>query len=175
MSKRKNLQHKVNRSLQTRLLPHKALLDKRFFTVFPMDFALQVTKTCVWKQLERPNRSIYADVYVPREKRGLMPIMAFLHGGAWMCGSRTDYCHVLFNSFAILGFLIVSFDYELLPEASHENQLENVRDMEHFLRRQLQQEFQDLSLSQTIIVVGASSGAQLALLTVRQLFCLMLL
>lgn len=131
-------------------------------TEFLMDSPpLEVTKTCVWKHIEEIRTDIHADMQADPVR-----IMAFIHGGTWMCGNRTDYSSKLFSAFLERGFAFVSFDYRLLPEATHKCQVQDVHDMEDFLRIQLRKDFSDLSFMQAIIVVGAPSGAQLALLTV---------
>lgn len=60
-------------------------------------------------------------------------------------------------------------DYRLLPESKLENQMEDVRDVEGWLRKSLAREVKQYFShvqADKIIVVGASAGAHLALLTV---------
>lgn len=62
-------------------------------------------------------------------------------------------------------------DYRLLPESTFEQMQEDVRDMELWLRQKLQAEVREVvSLDdEKIVVVGASSGALLAMQTVSSL------
>ena len=60
-------------------------------------------------------------------------------------------------------------DYRLLPETSLSEQLNDVKDVEPWLRTKLPRELKDDDISvdtEKIVVVGASAGAHLALLTV---------
>jgi acetyl esterase/lipase len=95
--------------------------------------------------------------------------MLFIHGGGWIGRSRCDYCLPLFQHFLSLGFIVTLMDYRLLPETSLAGQLEDIRDVESWLRNSLPSIFTspDLTIDgDEIIIVGASAGAYLALLTV---------
>lgn len=129
--------------------------------------ALPITKTCIYKTIEKI--TIPIDIYVPPETDVDPPIMLFIHGGGWSGGNRTDYSRPLFYHFLSLGFIVTSMDYRLLPETKLEGQMEDVRDVEGWLRKSLAREVKDYFSgvqSDKIIVVGASAGAHLALLTV---------
>ena len=95
--------------------------------------------------------------------------MLFIHGAGWTGGNRSDYCRPLFQHFLSLGFIVASMDFRLLPETPFAGQMEDVRDVEvwlrHILPSQLHREGVDLTVD-NIVVVGASAGAHLALLTV---------
>lgn len=63
--------------------------------------------------------------------------------------------------------MVASMDYRLIPESSHLEQLEDVADVEAWLREDLPAVLGDsMERERKIVVVGASAGAQLALLTV---------
>ena len=110
---------------------------------------------------------IFIHVYLPKYRGLACPIMLFIHGGGWVGGSHSEYCYPLFSQFLSLGFIVTSMDYRLLPEASLEEQLEDVRDVEIWLRNHLASYFTAWKVAgDDIIVVGASAGAHLALLTV---------
>ena len=62
-------------------------------------------------------------------------------------------------------------DYRLLPETPFQGQLEDIQDVEPWLRYQLQASLKADNLDckvdgENLLVVGASAGAHLALLTV---------
>jgi acetyl esterase/lipase len=130
--------------------------------------ALPIPKTCIYKTVREIE--IQIDIYVPIEADGARPpIMLFIHGGGWSGGNKTDYSQPLFHDFLSLGFIVTSMDYRLLPETKFEGQMEDVRDVEPWLRNSLAWEVKDYFpgvQSDKIIVVGASAGAHLALLTV---------
>ncbi|KAH8674371.1 Alpha/Beta hydrolase protein [Tricladium varicosporioides] len=136
------------------------------FTVPDRPPALPVTKTCTYKKTG--GTLIPIDVYLPVALDATCPVMLFIHGGGWSSGSRSDYCRPLFKHFLSLGFIVTSMDYRLLPETSLAGQLEDVRDVESWLRYSLPVIFTGPGLvvdGDKIIVVGASAGAHLALLT----------
>lgn len=117
---------------------------------------------------------IRADIYkpYPRSDSKKRPIMAYLHGGGFVGGNRSDCSQILLRRFHQAGFVICSMDYRLLPESSFDEMQEDVRDIERWLRQKLQAEMaEDVSIDDAkIVVVGASAGALLALLTVSTLF-----
>jgi acetyl esterase/lipase len=83
-------------------------------------------------------------------------------------GDRFDYPRATFRRFLSLGFIVVSMDYRLLPETPLPGQLEDIRDVEPWLRTKLYLKLKDDGISvdtAKIVVVGASAGAHLALLT----------
>lgn len=132
--------------------------------------ALPVVKTYIYKTIGEI--LIPIDVYLPRALGVACPIMLFIHGGGWLGGSRSDYCRPLFQHFLSLGFIVTSMDYRLLPETSLAGQLEDVRDVEPWLRHSLPSILTDPALSvdrDNIVVVGASAGSLLAFLTVSNI------
>jgi acetyl esterase len=58
---------------------------------------------------------VHADVVVPAGP-GPHPVLVYLHGGGWVCGSPTTH-RKLAHRFAEAGFLVVNVDYRLAPEA----------------------------------------------------------
>lgn len=134
---------------------------------------LPVSKTCVYKTVERI--SIPVDLYFPSLNSGdACPVMLFVHGGGWIGGNRTDYSRPMLQEFLDLGFVVLSMDYRLLPESSFDSQLEDVRDIESWIQERLAVEVYAHGLrcdTGSIIVVGGSAGAHLALLVVRPALC----
>ncbi|PBP24836.1 hypothetical protein BUE80_DR004233 [Diplocarpon rosae] len=147
--------------------------------------ALPITKTCVYKSIGKTR--IPLDVYVPGSASTTSnptnppppstpppsphqhhPVMLFIHGGGWLGSNRSDYCRPLFHQFLHLGFVVVSMDYRLRPETSLDGQLSDVADVEGWLRTRLAVELEDVRVhvdASQLVVVGASAGAHLALLT----------
>jgi len=58
---------------------------------------------------------VTADVFVPKGK-GPFPVLVYLHGGGWVAGSPATH-RKLTQRFAEAGYLVVSVDYRLAPEA----------------------------------------------------------
>lgn len=133
---------------------------------------LPISKTCVYKIVQNGNATIpiQVDLYLPSPiSQDACPIFLYIHGGAWIACNKLDYSRPLFHEFLELGFIIASMDYRLLPETSFTGQQEDIRDIEPWLRKQLQEELKASGLkssSDKIIVAGGSAGAHLALLTV---------
>ena len=134
---------------------------------------LPVSRTCSFKSIPSTNTNILIDIYTPSSSSSATtdhdpaPIVLFIHGGGWTGSNRSDYSRPLFQSFLDLGFVVASMDYRLIPESSHLEQLEDVADVEAWLREDLPAVLGDsMERERKIVVVGASAGAQLALLTV---------
>lgn len=132
---------------------------------------LPVFRTCIWKVVG--DIQIALDIYLPSNSYGSEhPILLFIHGGGWIASNKTDYSRPLFQEFLALGFVVVSMDYRLLPETTFGGQLEDIRDIEAWLRQKLSYELAETSVcvsADNIVAAGGSAGALLALLTVRQL------
>lgn len=128
---------------------------------------LPVSRTCIWKVVGQTE--IRLDIYLPSSNNGSShPILLFIHGGGWIASNRTDYSRPMFHQFLSLGFVIVSMDYRLLPETKFNGQLEDVRDIEAWLKNRLPSELEESNFAvntDKIVVAGGSAGAHLALLT----------
>lgn len=115
---------------------------------------------------------IKADIYLPPSPLTSQTKLAlFIHGGGWVHSNRTDYGPPLFNRLLNSGFIICSLDYRLCPETHFSGTCEDVRDIEGWLKNDLQALLQkdghDVEIEgDSIVVIGASAGAHLALLTV---------
>jgi acetyl esterase len=57
---------------------------------------------------------VTADVIVPKGE-GPWPVLVYLHGGGWICGSPTTH-QKLAHRFAEAGYLVFNVDYRLAPE-----------------------------------------------------------
>ena len=140
------------------------------FTLPTRPAALPVSKTFFYKTVN--DISIPIDIYLPPSPtKSSLPIMLFIHGGGWVGGDRLDYPRATFHRFLSLGFIVASMDYRLLPETPLSGQLEDIRDVEPWLRTKLYLKLKDDGISvdtAKIVVVGASAGAHLALLTVHR-------
>jgi acetyl esterase/lipase len=147
------------------------------FPMFPpLSSLISETRTFVYKTVG--DIKIEIDTFIPSKnslKGGPVPVMLFLHGGAWIGGDRTEHCRPLFHEFLAEGYLITSADYRLLPESPFlGGQLDDIKDVETWLRKNLPLELESYNLDldvENIVVVGSSAGALLALLTVSKYGC----
>lgn len=143
-------------------------MDIPDFTIPSRPQPLPISQTCVFKTVPGKNTDIYIDIYAPPSPSAddLAPIALFIHGGGWTGSNRSDYSRPLFQCFLDLGFVVASMDYRLIPESSHLEQLEDVKDVEPWLRNELPPLLGPERGERKIVVIGASAGAQLALLVV---------
>ena len=115
---------------------------------------------------------IRADIYLPDTlSAGKHKLLLFIHGGGWIHSNRTDYGPPLFKRLLSSGFVICSMDYRLCPETLFSGTCEDVKDIEGWLKNNLeaalQEDGHDVNIdTQSLVVVGGSAGAHLALLTV---------
>ena len=66
------------------------------------------------------------DVYRPKdEKDKVLPVIAIVHGGAWVYGDKDIYQYYAM-SLAQRGFAVVNFSYRLAPEDKFPAQLEDI-------------------------------------------------
>lgn len=142
----------------------------------PRPLGPPVFKTAVYKSVG--DIAISVDIYMPEIRRGSQtPVMLYIHGGGWVGGNRADCSRLLLIRFLQQGFVVCSMDYRLLPESTFKQMQEDVRDMGLWLRSKLQAEVtDDVSIDdEKIVVVGASSGALLAMQTVSSFFLIPIL
>ncbi|SEE29664.1 Acetyl esterase/lipase [Streptomyces misionensis] len=79
-------------------------------------------------------RPLEADLWLPEERSGPVPVVVFVHGGAWRTGLRDDlgprFRHWTPGPFARLvraGLAVVCPGYRLSGEATHPAQLDDLR------------------------------------------------
>lgn len=89
------------------------------------------------------------------------PLIAFIHGGAWMTGDRTRSIHHKARHFTGKGYAFASIGYRVLPDAPVEEQA-------HDIAKGLTQLRRDASAlgfdPDRIVLMGHSAGAHLAAL-----------
>jgi acetyl esterase/lipase len=108
--------------------------------------------------------------YVPKEteqqrldlhiykKKGITPLIVYIHGGGWKSGSRKDPpCRFLLES----GYAIASIDYRMAPESAFPAQLEDCKAAIRWLRANAEKYGYG---ERCIGVWGASAGGHLAAL-----------
>ena len=101
----------------------------------------------------------YLDVYVPKSE-SVMPCVVWIHGGAWMFGSKTglpkEVGHLLKH-----GYVVVSIGYRLSGEAIFPAQIYDCKTAICFLKANAV----DYQIDSTrIAVAGSSAGGHLAAL-----------
>jgi acetyl esterase/lipase len=72
------------------------------------------------------------DLYFP-DSGGPWPVLAYVHGGSWMHGDKTEAI-VFADRMTSQGYLLVSINYRLYPEGKFPNMIEDVKCAIRFLR-----------------------------------------
>jgi acetyl esterase/lipase len=104
------------------------------------------------------NQSLKLDIYEPRNPQGRLPVVVWIHGGAWKSGGKYP-CPIAFM--AAQNLAIVSIDYRLSQVAPFPAQIYDCKGAIRWLRAHANE--YDLD-SNHICIFGASAGGQLALL-----------
>jgi acetyl esterase/lipase len=102
------------------------------------------------------------DIYKPSTGNGPFPILVQIYGGAWQRGAPADN-EWFARYFAARGYIVVAVDYRHAPAAQWPAQVEDVRSALQWTVGHAKAFDGDLN---RIVVLGRSSGAQLALTAV---------
>jgi acetyl esterase/lipase len=105
---------------------------------------------------------IRADVYLPN-KLSNRPVLAWFHGGALMMGHRSDIPKQFLELGKKEGFVVVSFDYRLIPEAKLPDVIEDLKDAFDWIRTSGPELFN--ADPSKLVVSGGSAGGYLALMS----------
>jgi acetyl esterase/lipase len=100
------------------------------------------------------------DIYAPKDARGL-PVVMFVHGGGWKNGTR-GYVQEKPGFFTGKGYVFVSIDYRMLPEAEVAVQAKDLEAAFAFVRNNIARYGGDPA---RIAVMGHSAGCHLTALT----------
>jgi len=102
------------------------------------------------------------DVYAPPDARGA-PVILLVHGGAWMIGDKTNR-NVIENKVARWvprGFLVISTNYRMVPEAQVPQQAQDVAKALAFAQQRAASWGGD---ARRFVLMGHSAGAHLVAL-----------
>lgn len=96
------------------------------------------------------------DLYVPENRSGPMPLIVWIHGGAWMQGSKS---HCLPVPWTKKGYLVASIDYRLSQEAKFPAQIKDCKAAVRWLRIHAREYGID---AHRLVAWGDSAGGHLA-------------
>ncbi|MFB2555036.1 alpha/beta hydrolase [Herbiconiux liangxiaofengii] len=98
------------------------------------------------------------DLVAPVDADGPLPVVVWIHGGAWISGSKAHVAPYL-RHFAAAGCIGVAIDYTIAPEAAYPTAVQQLDDaLAHLVAHS-----DDLGIDPTrIVLAGDSAGAQLA-------------
>ena len=120
-------------------------------------------KTYDFKTLKGPGSPLQADVYRPSGD-ALRPVVVFIHGGALMMGDRKINLKPgsLFEALLNAGYVIVSIDYRLAPQAKLPAIIEDLRDACGWVREKGPELFR--IKPDELFVMGQSAGGYLTMM-----------
>lgn len=103
----------------------------------------------------------YLDLYYPEQPgsgTGRMPVVVWVHGGAWISGDKRDVANYL-RILASKGMVTVGVGYSIAPEAKYPTPVEQVNAALGYLRRQSGELGIDPG---RLVLAGDSAGSQIA-------------
>lgn len=101
------------------------------------------------------------DLYRPRQGgQGKLPVVVWIHGGAWMAGSK-EYCTPLWLGFVQKGYALASVQYRLTDKAPFPAQIEDCKAAVRWLRAHADQYNLDVN---RFAAWGESAGGHLVAL-----------
>ena len=98
------------------------------------------------------------DVFTPADGAGPLPTVVWIHGGAWISGSKQDVAPYL-RILAARGFAAVGLDYSIAPAARYPTPVAQVATALAFLDQHATDLRVDLD---RLVIAGDSAGAQIA-------------
>ena len=118
--------------------------------------SVKVERNLTYAQVD--GAALHLDLYEPAHPAGKLPVVVWIHGGAWSSGSK-EPCPIGFM--AAKNLAIVSLDYRLTQTAPFHAQLHDCKGAIRWLRAHADQYHLD---ADRIGIFGASAGGHLALL-----------
>ncbi len=104
------------------------------------------------------DRSLYLDLYLPDERSRPLPLIVYIHGGAWRAGSKA---HPRALRYVSEGFAVASVGYRLSQEAIFPAQIHDCKAAVRWLRAHAKTYGLDV---RRLAAWGESAGAHLAAL-----------
>ncbi len=103
------------------------------------------------------------DLYRDNEAEGIQPVVMLIHGGDWTKGDKSDEGLLVPKVAWLLeqGYVVVSVNYRLVPDAKHAEQVEDVCRAIAWVQKHVARYAGD---PERIWLLGHSAGAQLATL-----------
>ena len=100
------------------------------------------------------------DIYrATRPSQGSAPVLLHVHGGSWRGGNRRQQARPLIHRMAASGWICVSIDYPLSPDATYPEHLVGVKRAIAWIKQEIGEYGGDAA---SIVITGGSAGAHLA-------------
>lgn len=114
-------------------------------------------KNIVYKEIDGVQLKL--DIYYPNFANSLLPSIVYVHGGAFIGGSKENIKHFPeFYLFRNFGFLVISINYRLSPEYKFPAHIEDTKSAIRFLRKESEKYGIDV---ENIGAFGTSAGGHL--------------
>lgn len=97
------------------------------------------------------------DIIAPKEFSGKLPLILWVHGGAFLGGDKSDVTEYAVQV-AEKGYIVVNMNYELAPGAKYPAPLHQVAEAYRFIEEQAETYGMDLD---RLYLAGDSAGAQI--------------
>jgi acetyl esterase/lipase len=117
-------------------------------------------KTYVYKKAGRVE--VHADVHRAADMK-VRPVVVWIHGGALIVGSRRDVPGNILRLCRDEGYILVSIDYRLAPEAKLPSIIADLKDAFAWIRKKGPELFH--ADASTLVVTGGSAGGYLTMMT----------
>ena len=104
-------------------------------------------------------RTLKLDVYHSRSKEEDLPVFVYIHGGAWIMGSRREQGLPIIHHLARNGWLCFSLSYRLSPGAGWPDHLVDIKAGLSWIRDHASEYGGDATF---VVVSGGSAGGHLA-------------
>ncbi|WP_283587815.1 alpha/beta hydrolase [Limosilactobacillus viscerum] len=100
----------------------------------------------------------YLDIYLPRKRQGLVPVVVNVHGGGYFYGTKETYQYYGLM-FAQHGFAFVNFNYQKAPAVHYPGEINEVNQVFHWVAANGHNHDLDLN---NVFITGDSAGGQMA-------------
>jgi acetyl esterase/lipase len=133
-------------------------LDKLVDTTPSIPDDIEEIKDIEYKNIN--GKSLRLDIYRPRHIKSSVPLLVFIHGGAWKSGKRSDYLVYLVD-FASKGYITATVSYRLLADSLYPACIEDIKDAVNWFFSNSEKYGYD---PDRIALIGGSAGGHLAML-----------
>ena len=142
--------------------PTAMLIHKLFeggLAVEPKNYAEIEKMTHTYENLsyESDNKEGYLDIITPKEFEGQLPVIFWVHGGAFLGGDKADITEYAVQ-IASEGYIVVNMNYELAPGAKYPTPLHQMDEAYTFIAREAEKYGIDMD---RVYFAGDSAGAQI--------------
>lgn len=120
-----------------------------------------VTRLADLPYVEQGHERQTLDLYIPSETNGPLPLIIWVHGGAWRAGSK-EQCQPLHQGYLTKGYAIASINYRFSQHAVFPAQLEDCKAAIRWLRAHAKT--YNLNPDQFAAYGGSAGGHLVALL-----------